>query len=133
MIPFDARSVNEASAAPGDAALEPRRGTLPPPEWKPSVMPGRPAMTPATTSLSGALPRRLGTRADEAWMRARVADALQHPSDAATLKAASLALARWLASRDRDLDEAVELATSVLSLDDFELGREVSGWLVCLG
>jgi hypothetical protein len=47
-------------------------------------------------------------------------------------------LARWLASRDRDLDEAVELAASALQSerDDAaaaELRRELSAWLEGLG
>jgi hypothetical protein len=43
-------------------------------------------------------------------------------------------LARWLGSRDRDLDEAVMLAATALSLgEDIELRREMAAWLESLG
>jgi tetratricopeptide (TPR) repeat protein len=46
----------------------------------------------------------------------------------------SIALARWLASRDRDLDEAVALAASALEIaDDMEVRRELAAWLESLG
>jgi tetratricopeptide (TPR) repeat protein len=74
-----------------------------------------------------------GARAEEFWMRARVAEA-RAADDQAALRSASAELARWLASRDRDLGEAVELATSALGLEeDVELRRELSSWLVGLG
>jgi tetratricopeptide (TPR) repeat protein len=66
-------------------------------------------------------------------MRARVAEA-RAANDEAALRSASTELARWLASRDRDLAEAVDLATGALALEeDAELRREVSSWLVGLG
>jgi hypothetical protein len=54
------------------------------------------------------LPRRTGTRAEEAWLRARVEEA-RATGDTTALRTACTALARWLGSRDRNLDEAVEL------------------------
>jgi cellulose synthase operon protein C len=66
-------------------------------------------------------------------MRARV-EAAHAGNDPAALRAASVTLARWLASRDRDLDEAVQLAVTALSLgDDIELRRETAAWLESLG
>lgn len=79
------------------------------------------------------LPRRSGTRAEEAWLRARVEES-RAASDRTRLRDACTTLARWLASRERDLDEAVELGTTALSLGaDLELRREVSAWLESLG
>ncbi len=66
-------------------------------------------------------------------MRARVEEA-RAGGDPAILRAASVALARWLASRDRDLDEAVQLAATALSIgEDIELRRETAAWLESLG
>ncbi len=43
-------------------------------------------------------------------------------------------LARWLASRDRDLVEAADLAAAALALgEDVELRRELAAWLESLG
>jgi hypothetical protein len=89
----------------------------------------RPAATPAEP-----LPRWTGTRAEEAWLRARALEAAA-ADDAEAICRTRGALARWLASRDRDLDEAAELGASALQLekDDPELRREVSAWLESLG
>ncbi len=66
-------------------------------------------------------------------MRARVEDA-RAGGDATALAHAATSLARWLASRDRDLDEAVELATQALHVvEDVELRRELAAWLESLG
>jgi tetratricopeptide (TPR) repeat protein len=80
------------------------------------------------------LQRRAGAaRADEAFLRARVEEA-RAGGDTSALRESSAKLARWLSSRDRNLDEAVELATTALSLGvDLELRREVSAWLESLG
>jgi tetratricopeptide (TPR) repeat protein len=103
-------------------------GTLPPPEWTSAGAAARVSVPPPAP-----LPRRTGTRAEEAWLRARVEEA-RAAADTTGLRAASKALARWLASRERNLDEAVDLATTALSLGvDGELRREVSAWLESLG
>lgn len=66
-------------------------------------------------------------------MRARVEEA-RAGGDPQALREASATLARWLASRDRDLDEAVELGSQALQVeDDVELRRELSAWLESLG
>ena len=66
-------------------------------------------------------------------MRARVDEARAAGMSAVTREACA-ALARWLASRDRDLDEAVDLALEALrGGDDVELRREVAAWLESLG
>jgi tetratricopeptide (TPR) repeat protein len=105
-------------------------GTLPPPEW-------RAPRARTTSSRPPAIPqpltRRRGVRAEEAWLRARVEET-RAAGDTSALRTACSTLARWLASRDRDLDEAVDLATTALSLGaDPELRREVSVWLESLG
>jgi tetratricopeptide (TPR) repeat protein len=75
----------------------------------------------------------MGRRAEEAWMRARVEEA-RAGGDAVAGRTACAALARWLASRDRDLDEAVDLAMEALrGGDDIELRRELAAWLESLG
>jgi cellulose synthase operon protein C len=104
--------------------------TLPPPEWRAARARGA-SSRPPTVALP--LPRRIGTRAEEAWLRARVEEA-HAAGDTSTLRTACTTLARWLASRDRDLDEAVDLASMALSLGaDLELRREASAWLESLG
>jgi tetratricopeptide (TPR) repeat protein len=66
-------------------------------------------------------------------MRARVEEA-RASNDPEATRVACTRLARWLASRDRDLGEAVDLAMSALLLgEDVELRREVSAWLETLG
>ncbi len=66
-------------------------------------------------------------------MRARVEEA-RAGGDVMALREAATALARWLASRDRDLDEAVDLASQALHIaEDLELRREVAAWLESLG
>ncbi len=127
MIPSDRRPEGEAQPV---ASEEPRsaRGTLPPPEW--TTPRGR---FPRTTVAPAPLERRTGVRAEEAWMRARVEEA-RADGDRRATRDACTALARWLASRDRDLDEAVDLATEALGIaDDVELRRELAAWLESLG
>ena len=127
MIPSDRSPGAEPSAETSDDAPHERR-TLPPPEWT-----SRQAGVPRSTLTPLALERKTGVRAEEAWMRARVAEA-RAAGDAATLGRAATALSRWLASRDRDLDEAVALALQALHLDeDLELRREVAAWLESMG
>jgi tetratricopeptide (TPR) repeat protein len=123
MIPSDRRPNEPTEEA------EPKRATLPPPEWTaPRVAGHRTDRFAAQT-----LPRRVGARAEEAWMRARVEEA-RAAGDNAALRTAAATLARWLASRDRDLDEAVELAATALHIEeDVELRREVAAWLESLG
>src|SRR5580704_3263559 len=128
MIPSDRRPGSESTT--DDRDLEPRstRGTLPPPEWT-AVQGGVARQTMAPRPLD----RRSGDRANEAWMRARV-DEARADGDRRATREACTALARWLASRDRDLDEAVDLATEALGIaDDVELRRELAAWFESLG
>jgi tetratricopeptide (TPR) repeat protein len=125
MIPNAPRP--DGSSAPTD--VEVRRGTLPPPEWK------RPAASGAskTEVASKSLVRRTGPRAEEGWMRARVEEA-RVAQDPVAFRDYAVRLARWLASRDRDLLEAAELASLALGFgEDVELRREMSSWLESLG
>ena len=127
MIPSDRGPVSESHI---EAEEEPRsaRGTLPPPEW--TVPQGRASHT---TLVPAPLERRAGARAEEAWLRARVEEA-RAANDLPATRGACAALARWLASRDRDLDEAVDLAAEALrGGDDVELRRELAAWLESLG
>jgi tetratricopeptide (TPR) repeat protein len=129
MIPSDPRAASESPAAGAEDA-EPRsaRGTLPPPEWTAQQDRARRA-----TLAPQPLERRAGIRAEEAWMRARVEEA-RAEGDPGAGRTACVALARWLASRDRDLDEAVDLAVDALRQgDDVELRRELASWLESLG
>src|SRR4051812_24571758 len=91
----------------------PDRMTLPPPEWS------APA-TAARIIASGGPPpleRRKGGRAEEAALRAKVNDARSH-SDLEAFCEAAVKLARWLAGRDRDLDEATKLGAEALASGD---------------
>jgi tetratricopeptide (TPR) repeat protein len=131
MIPSDRSPGGEPPPQEAREARDARdeeRKTLPPPEWT-----SRQARVTRSTVAPLALERRTGPRAEEAWMRARVHEA-RASGDKEALRATATALARWLASRDRDLDEAVELATQALHLaEDVELRREVAAWLESLG
>jgi tetratricopeptide (TPR) repeat protein len=116
---------------PGESAPAPPSllQTLRPPEWMAS------APESSRTSLEPALPlaRYRGARAEEASMRARV-DEARVSGDADALRTACTNLARWLGSRDRDLDEAVDLASTALGLgEDPELRRQLAAWLESLG
>jgi len=123
MVPSNPGSGTEASQ-------KARSGyrTLPPPQWT-----GPRAADEAPSTASPApLARRAGVRAEEAWLRARVREA--RAVGGATLAAHCKTLARWLASRDRDLDEAVELGSTALKAgEDIELRRELAAWLESLG
>ncbi|MGH7438765.1 MAG: hypothetical protein ACRENE_24010, partial [Polyangiaceae bacterium] len=108
---------------------EVRRATLPPPEWKQAAAPEAARKTVASQRLA----RRTGPRAEEAWLRARVENA-RAAQDATAFREYAVRLARWLASRDRDLIEAAELASLALGFgEDVELRREMSSWLESLG
>ncbi|HEY5318809.1 MAG TPA: hypothetical protein VIJ20_12545, partial [Solirubrobacteraceae bacterium] len=127
MIPSDRRPEGEAQMVPLEAEPRSTRATLPPPEWT------TPQGRARTTQAPPPLERRKGVRAEEAWMRARVEEARAAGETAATRQACAT-LARWLASRDRDLDEAVDLAVEALrGGDDIELRRELAAWLESLG
>ena len=66
-------------------------------------------------------------------MRAR-AEESRAAGDASAIARTCAALARRLASRDRDLDTAVSLGTCALQAkEDIELRRDVSSWLESLG
>lgn len=122
----------EAEEAP-PSALESAiaRATLPPPEWtQPAAESGR---RRNSTAPPPAPQRRQGDRADEAWLRAQLSEA-RGLGDVTEERTASMALARWLATRERDLDEAAQLALRSLRIsDDPELRRELSSWLESLG
>ncbi|MEO8878191.1 MAG: hypothetical protein ABI461_21540, partial [Polyangiaceae bacterium] len=77
--------------------------------------------------------RRTGVRAEEAYLRARLEQAVQ-ASDSEGERIARVELARYLARRDRSLDEASSLALrAIRAQDDSDLRRELSGWLESLG
>src|ERR1700730_10904394 len=95
---------------PGRAQGPPStHGTLPPPEWTSPKTDDR----SSTTLTAKPLARHTGVRAEEAGLRARAQHARAAGDPDATRQACA-ELARWLASRDRDLDEAVDLAASAL-------------------
>ncbi len=126
MIPFDRGPATEAPLEKVEREPSTRRGTLPPPEWTVGDRASKSSVAPSS------LPRRVGSRAEEAWMRARLQEA--GTANGPATRKACVNLARWLASRDRDLDEAVELAAKALSLgEDIELRREMAAWLESLG
>ncbi|MEO8800014.1 MAG: hypothetical protein ABI551_19115, partial [Polyangiaceae bacterium] len=102
------------------------RATLPPPEV------GRTSEAEAIPA-TGRLARRTNARADEAFLRARLEQAIAS-GDAEQDRLARVELARYLAGRDRALDEAASLALrAIRTKDDTDLRRELSGWLESLG
>jgi tetratricopeptide (TPR) repeat protein len=107
----------------------PSRLTLPPPEWTAPAT----AVVEIVSFGPPPLARRKGGRAEEATMRAQVSDASAREDTEAYVTWARQ-LARWLASRDRDLDDAIRLAENALEIaDDPELRRELAAWLESLG
>ncbi len=119
----------EALPVDPTGAVRSGHGTLPPPEWTAAAESERGAAGIAPSALA----RLSGPRAEEAWLRARVRQS-RAAEDAGAVRVACVALARWLGARDRDLDEAVELAGAALrTSDDLELRRELSAWLESLG
>ncbi|MDB4998916.1 MAG: Translation initiation factor 2, partial [Myxococcaceae bacterium] len=104
------------------------RVTLPPPEWSKANAGSRP-QSDAPSPVS----HQTGARADEAALRVRVEEA-RASSESEAERIASVELARWLASRDRELDEAAQLALRAVRIqDDPELRVELAGWLESLG
>jgi hypothetical protein len=111
----------------GDDGNVHSRATLAPPTWV------RPPESPASVqhSIDGEsdLARHSG-RAEEASLRAELGLA----EDPAAQHAAASALARFLAGRERDLDEAIELALRALEIkDEPDLRKDVGAWLESLG
>ncbi|HSQ68102.1 MAG TPA: hypothetical protein VLM85_33055, partial [Polyangiaceae bacterium] len=108
------------------------RETLPPPEWSPPAAQNSPAAAHAPLSVE-ALPRREGRKAEESTLRA-ILEAARANGDRDAETAAGAALARHLAAREQDLDEAVELALAALERhEDPELRKAVASWLEMLG
>src|SRR5262249_19005264 len=103
------------------------RFTLRPPEWDGA---GRAAREDGAGAHRVSRP---GTLAEDEDLRARFDDA-RRGGERAAARTASIRLARWLAARDRDFDQAAQLAIGALAIgDDAELRREVAGWLEGLG
>jgi hypothetical protein len=118
--PDDPRGPRDSSA----------RFTLPPPDIdsKKTIRPERPSAASARTSG-----RPWGAFAQEATLLARIEEA-RRTGEREVERLATAKLARWLASNERDLEQAVALALHALGLkDDFELRRELATWLEGLG
>ncbi len=117
----------EAMPTSGDPNVH-TRVTLPPPEWAPAqVAPESPP------SIVEPVARREGRKAEEATLRAAL-DAARASGDQDGARRAGIELARHLASRERDLDEAVDLGLAALERsDDVELRKEVASWFEMLG
>jgi hypothetical protein len=89
----------------------------------------------ALDAMPGArpLPRYRGARAEEAWLRARLAEHVGG-GDGEGERQTSMALARLLVSRGTELDAAATLARRALTLhDDPTLRTELAGWLAGIG
>jgi hypothetical protein len=77
--------------------------------------------------------RHSGARAEEAHLRSRLVES-RSAGDLEAERAASIQLARLLATRGRDLGVATKLARRALMLgEDAPLRTELSGWLAGLG
>ncbi|MDI1478698.1 hypothetical protein [Polyangium sp. y55x31] len=122
------------SATDEDAAPVARRGTMPPPE-----LADRPAPTSAGSLVLEAnrteepIVRHHGPRAEIAFLRGVVARC-RDAGDAAGEREAANALGRLLASRETELDTAVNMARRALALgEDEALRSELAEWLAGLG
>ncbi len=105
------------------------RVTLPPPEWAPAGA----AVPESPPSIVDPIARREGRKAEEASLRASRESAKSN-GDSDAERRASIELARHLAAREHDLDEAVELGLAALDRgDDVELRKDVASWLEMLG
>ncbi len=121
--------VTEGAPETGGDAPSTKVETLPPPEWTgPSVQTrGRQSHAPPPVQ------RRTGRRAEEATVRARLDDA-RRDGNQTLVRQLATELARALAARERDLDEASTLAHEALGVaEDDGLRRELSAWLESLG
>jgi tetratricopeptide (TPR) repeat protein len=125
----DSRSPDSAADGAPDADAS-SRITLPPPEW----VERRTARFQRTHAAEPrVVPLRSGAPARESTLRAQL-DQAQRADDERKEHDAAAELARWLAGSERDLDEAVALASRALALkDDPELRRELATWLEGLG
>ncbi len=104
------------------------RVTLPPPEWAPA-----PVAAESPPSIVEPMQRREGRKAEEATLRATL-DAARASGDDSGARRAAIELARHLASRERDLDEAVDLGLAALEREDnVELRKDVASWFEMLG
>jgi len=104
------------------------KATLAPPEWTRDDAPPE-----SEIAYADDLVRREGVRAEEASLRAewRAAQAAEDPL---AEHAAASALARYLAFRERDLDDAIELGLRAVELrEDSELRKDIATWLESLG
>ncbi len=118
---------------PEDESTGPRQDTLPPSEWAPPA----PVRSATSVALEGRrerpVARRSGAVAEHAQLRAQLAFA-QRSHDIDEERARAAGLARALAARGSELDEATRLARRSLVLgDDPALREELSGWFAGLG
>lgn len=114
--------------------MPPPRRTMPPPELF-----DRPAPTSVGSLVleqvrAGApLSRHSGPRAEETWLRARLAEHAAS-GDMTAERHVAIALARLLGTRGTDLDTAITMARRALVIaDDRGLRTELAGWLAGLG
>ncbi len=116
-------SLTDANAPNVSMPHDPREDDVPPPS---EVLP--------TGVLSvDPLPRAEGGRAELSYVEARLADAIDE-GDLESERALSVDLARKLAARGTDLDEALRLAERALEIGhDRALASELSGWLGGVG
>ncbi len=123
-------SLDDAAGAQAKPSAGETRATLRPPEWTGArFRDARPGSAPPPPPLS----RREGPAAVEGAMRAQL-DVARAAGDKSGEREAATRLARWLASRDRGLDEATALGRRALELgEDPDLRVELSTWLENLG
>lgn len=110
------------------APVREERATLPPPDWAPAE-----SLRVRPTDAGEGVARRTGPKAEEGALRGRVARA-RRQGEAGDLWCAAVALAHFLAERERDLREAASLAAEALAeREDPSLRREASAWLETVG
>jgi hypothetical protein len=121
------------SAPPGFPSGFPKR-TMPPPELLDRSAPASVgALVLENLRVEVPMSRHTGPRAEEAYLRAQLAES-RAAVDASAERESSIALARYLAQRGRDLGAATKLSRRALLLgDDAALRTELAGWLSALG
>jgi hypothetical protein len=126
----DATDVEADAQAPHRAAA-PARTTLKPPDWTAPSSVSSLALDRLVQSR--ATPRRVGSRAELAALRARLREA-RKIGDSESERHLSAQLARKLVARGTRLREATKLARrSLLLAEDVELREELSNWFAGLG
>ncbi|HEY6077300.1 MAG TPA: hypothetical protein VIW29_00760 [Polyangiaceae bacterium] len=122
-----------AHTVKGHAAVEPARGTLPPPEWGREGPRSAASLALERYELDKPISHRSGPRAELASLAAKL-NASSRSGNESEERAAAAGLARALAARGTELDAATRFARRALLLAEEPLLREeLASWFTGLG